>query len=178
MRHRSGILFDMRLHRTERLISHVMNEEPPDNWLGDRRQRSDPKAQRVLDLDEHSGRRLFKSPDDPHPASERFQVQKAQLHPLPIDHKLRRPGDRNPRAARRHLDNAVIGMLLEKMDVAIVRQYTRPLREIGGGLEDDFARRVHDDRVAGLHGLRKKERQDKRRTSPRNNGREYGLGNS
>src|SRR4029453_12924311 len=106
-------------------------------------------------------------------------MQKAELHPLAIDHKLGGPGNRDSRAERRHLDNAALRTLLEETDIAVMRQDARPLRKIGGGLEDRLARSVHDDRVAGLHGSRRKRGV---RISCENrgamDGREYGAGNS
>src|SRR4030095_14523030 len=58
---------------------------------------------------------------------------------------------------RSDLDNAALRTLLEETDIAVMRQDARPLRKIGGGLEDRLARSVHDDRVAGLHGWRRKK---------------------
>src|SRR5258708_3893701 len=110
----------------------MMNEETADDWLGDRRKRGDAEAQDVPNLNEHTGRRFLKRPDHAHPAGERFQMQKAELHPLAIDHKLGGPGNWDSRAQGRHLDNAALRTLLKETDVAVMRQDARPLRKIGG----------------------------------------------
>ena len=138
-------LFDVSFHRAQRLVGHMMNEKTADDRFGNRRERGDAEAQGVHDLHEHTGGRFLKRPDDAHPAGERFQMQETEFHSVAINHELRSPGDRDPRACRRHLDNTALRTLVEKTDEAVMRQNARPLFEIGGGLENGFARSVHDD---------------------------------
>ena len=131
------------------------------------------------DLDEHAGGRFLERPDDAHPAGERFQVQETNFHSVAIDHQLGGPGNRNAGTRRRHFHDAVIGAAFDETDIAIMRQETRPLFEIGDRLENSFARSVHDDGVAGLHESRKKSRDRINGERCRAmNGRDYDLGNS
>ena len=146
-----GAVFEVCLHAAEGLAGDVVDEKLTDDWLGDRSERTIPELQFVHDLNQDTGWSFFESPDDIHPFRPGFEMMKAHLDVLPVDHLLGGPGNGDAGADRGHDDEISVVRALQVTDVTIVRKDLRPQLQIGGGFEDGHLRRMHDDGIARVH---------------------------
>src|SRR4051794_26837105 len=83
--------FEIRFHVLQGLACDVMNEEAPNDWIGDWRERWDAEFHFVDDLHEHALRSFIERPDHIHAFREFLQMMEAHLKLLAVDHLLGGP---------------------------------------------------------------------------------------
>ena len=132
-------------------VRDVTDEEVTDDWFRDGGEGANAKTQIVQNLNHHSVWNRFESPDHAHAFGPCLQVMEMNLAPRTIDNLLGSPRNRNSGTRCRHDNYVSIYALFEITDVTIMREDFWPKLEIGGCLEDRFARCLDDDGVAGVH---------------------------
>ena len=142
----------MFLHAGEGAAGDVVDEEAADDGIRERGKGGDAEPEIVNDCNFNAIRSFLERPDDLHAFGEGLEMAKADFAALAVDPLLGDPGNRDAGTDGGHFDDVPLRGFLEIMNVAVMRQNLRPLREVGGGLEDGLPRGAHEDGGGGEHG--------------------------